>query len=870
MLGLGLMVSTWLSWQAVQTTNAADHAYLERIGDRLHSEIRNRIHHYEYGLHGTKALWPASQIVKREGFAAMVRSRDLPAEFPGTLGLGFIRRVERADLAAFLSETRADHAPNFQLKTSGDAANLFVIEFIEPLAPNQAAQGFDVGQELYRREAAERAMLSGQVALTRPITLVQAPTEGPGFLLYYPVYKNGLPPATSEARRAALLGWVYMPIVAARIFSSIDQDLNDEINFRVVYGESEQPDQLIFDGYNPSTPPRKSWPETPRLHHTAVLQIGGLTWTLHYSPSTHFPYASRLGVHSVALGGALITCLLSGLLWSLGRTARHAQALAASMTADLAAAKRQAELLAMVATHTSNAVILTDSDNHITWTNEGFTRLTGYSAAEALDQSPDQLLFSPLADAHTLAAIRDARNQQKGFRGEVLIRSKAGRDHWIEKELVPLRDANGRLTGYMAVNLDITSRKDAESMLKEKEERLALATFHNGIGIWDWNLLNHNMIWDDSMFALYHLRRADFVGTEEAWRKSLHPDDLVRGDQEIADAIAGKKPFDTVFRIVWPNGEIRHIRAVAKIFRDEQGTPLRMLGTNWDITSRMRAEEEIRALNAVLEQRVAERTAELKAANTNIQNLNADLSSRAAKLETVNKELEAFSYSVSHDLRAPLRAIDGYARMAIEDCANLLDDNGRRLLNVIRDEAQRMSRLIDDLLTFSRISRQQTEAVPIDMRAMAQEVYNELIPIEPVRNIQFDLQSIPAALGTPAMIRQVWVNLLNNALKFTRKRSVATIEVGAQLDAAGTWIYHVKDNGAGFDMRHANKLFGVFQRLHNQPDFEGTGVGLALVHRILERHGGRIWAEAAVDQGACFYFTLPCPPEVTALGPAAK
>ena len=268
--------------------------------------------------------------------------------------------------------------------------------------------------------------------------------------------------------------------------------------------------------------------------------------------------------------------------------------------------------------------------------------------------------------------------------------------------------------------------------------------------------------------------------------------------------------------------------------------------------------------NADLEQRVAERTAALQNANENIQELNADLNHRAAKLEAINKELEAFSYSVSHDLRAPLRAIDGYARLAIEDFSARIDDNGRRLLKVIGDEAKRMSRLIDDLLAFSRISRQQTEPVTIEMHAMAQEVFNELSKAEPGRNVQFDLQTLPPAQGTPAMVRQVWVNLISNALKFTGKRPDATIEIGAQLGADGVWVYHVKDNGAGFDMRHVDKLFGVFQRLHNQPDFEGTGVGLALVQRLLQRHGGRIWAEAEVDKGARFYFTLPAPETVAA------
>jgi PAS domain S-box-containing protein len=840
-LGLGLLLSVWLSRQAALNARAADEVYLRRLHERLVEQIHNHLQRYEYGLHGARSLWPASLTVHRANFAAMVGSRDLAREFPGSLGLGFIRRVDRADLAAFLTATRADQAPDFQLKTSGTANDLFIVEFIEPVAANQTQLGFDMGKDPQNREAATRAMLTGQTALTHPLPLMQAPNEGPGFYIFYPIYKNAPPGPTQQASRDTLLGWVYMPILAKRIFKEIAREVGNEISFQVFDGQTPNPSQLIYDGV--PTPHPTPGSSQLSLSHTSTLSIDGMTWTITYGAGGNFPAASRFGLYSVAIAGPLITLLISALILSLRRTLHHAQALALTMTADLAAAKRKSELLAMVATHTTNAVILTDRGNRITWINQGFTRLTGYDEAAALGHEPDPLLVSPLAKVASRTALHDAIDQSHGFRGEVLIRSKDGRDHWVDLDLVPMHDSEGRLTGYMRVHLDITTRKDAEDKLREKEERLALATLHNGIGIWDWNLLNHNMIWDDSMFALYHIRREDFVGTEEAWRKSLHPDDLIRGDQEISDAIAGKKPFDTIFRIIWPNGEIRHIKAVAKVFYNEQGVPTRMLGTNWDITSRMRAEAKIHDLNSELEQRVAERTAELKTA--------------ATKLEAVNKELEAFSYSVSHDLRAPLRAIDGYARMAIEDFAPQLDETGRRQLNVIRDEAQRMSRLIDDLLTFSRISRQQTEATPIDMQSMAQEVYKEVLNLEPGRNVQFDLKPLPPAVGTPAMIRQVWVNLLSNALKFTRKRAAACIEVGAQQDAAGGWVYHVKDNGAGFDMRHADKLFGVFQRLHNQPDFEGTGVGLALVHRILERHGGRIWAEAAVDQGACFYFSLP-------------
>jgi signal transduction histidine kinase len=228
---------------------------------------------------------------------------------------------------------------------------------------------------------------------------------------------------------------------------------------------------------------------------------------------------------------------------------------------------------------------------------------------------------------------------------------------------------------------------------------------------------------------------------------------------------------------------------------------------------------------------------------------------RTGQLEAANQELEAFSYSISHDLRAPLRAINGFARILLEEHAPHMTDAAQEYLSLVRDNAQQMGQLIDDLLAFARLSRQPLSKQPVAPADLVQQALNELRPLQEGRRINFTIGDLPLCQADPALLKQVLVNLLANALKFTGRREVAVIEVGCR-EAPGAHVYFVKDNGVGFNMAYANKLFGVFQRLHPAEEYEGTGVGLAIVQRIIHRHGGRIWAEAAVDQGATFSFTL--------------
>jgi PAS domain S-box-containing protein len=287
-------------------------------------------------------------------------------------------------------------------------------------------------------------------------------------------------------------------------------------------------------------------------------------------------------------------------------------------------------------------------------------------------------------------------------------------------------------------------------------------------------------------------------------------------------------------------GELTHTKADGSRFivlsrwslqRDEKQQPIAILEVNTDITARKQREVEIHALND-------------------------ELGKRAGELEAVNKELEAFAYSVSHDLRAPIRHISGFAELLQKNMASALDHKSQRHMAMILDSAKRMGTLIDDLLAFSRIGRAQAHKTMVSLQQLVQEALSDLAQETEGRNIVWRVGELPACYGDRAMLRLVLVNLVANAVKFTRTRAEAEIEIGSTNHNPDQIVIFVKDNGVGFDMKYVNKLFGVFQRLHTPEAFEGTGIGLATVQRVVHRHGGRTWAEGVVDQGATFYFSL--------------
>ena len=485
------------------------------------------------------------------------------------------------------------------------------------------------------------------------------------------------------------------------------------------------------------------------------------------------------------------------------------------------------------------------------------------------------------------------------------------------------------------------------------QEKLSLAQRAGRVGVFDWDLATGRTVWTRELEEIFGLGEGE--GNADGWTKQVHPEDLPRMEALLAEWLSSaRNEASWECRIFLPGGQLRWIDARARMVRDPDGKPLRVMGTNLDVTERKRAmEAEVIRLADMVESsndaiicktpegiitswnRAAERIygftkeealghsvemlippdrhnelqrildhirqgehvknfettrlrkdgqcvvlsltispirdgrgvnvgastiardiTESKAAEAEIQRLNDDLRKNASNLAASNQELEAFSYTVSHDLRAPLRYLGGFLDLLKNHLGDSLDEKGRHYLDVLTDSAAQMGTLMDDLLQFARMGRVEISETKVGLADMVKGVQRELAAHLTQRKIVWAVEPLPEVAGDLAMLRQVLVNLLGNAIKYTCTRAEAAIEIGCR-EEGGEWVVFVRDNGVGFDMRYAHKLFGVFQRLHSSNEFEGTGIGLAIVHRVIARHGGRTWAEGVVGQGATFYFSLP-------------
>lgn len=519
-------------------------------------------------------------------------------------------------------------------------------------------------------------------------------------------------------------------------------------------------------------------------------------------------------------------------------------------------------------------IFQTDAAGRCVYSNRHLQEMTGLTFDETLGDGWLQAIHPEDRERVFLEWKRKARRGQV-ISLEFRIITPQEQVCWIHTRARPVEAKSGAPMGYVGMNEDITERKRADAALREagmelerrvqerteklaraneilldeiqdrrrieadlrkSEERFKVVGRATNDAVWDWDLETNELWWSEGFHQILGCPPDELKADVDSWYRCVHPDDRERVVQGIHQAIeSGQRVWSDEYRFGRKDGSYAFIIDRGFVMHDVSGKPIRMIGAMMDITERKQAEEKISQLNGELEKRVAERT---------------------RQLEMANHELESFSYSVSHDLRAPLRAIQGFSKILLEEYRSQLPADAVPFLDLIEGSGRRMGRLIDDLLSLSKLGRQELSFSEVNMRDMVEKVVAELLPQPVTRQIEFKIGPVAPCQADETLIRQVWINLLSNAIKFSGFREKAVIEIGSRAEG-GREIYFVKDNGAGFDMAHAGRLFGVFQRLHSAEEFEGTGVGLAIVQRLVHRMGGKVWAESQLNEGSVFYFALP-------------
>ena len=476
-----------------------------------------------------------------------------------------------------------------------------------------------------------------------------------------------------------------------------------------------------------------------------------------------------------------------------------------------------------------DGIITIDETGHVTSFNPAAARLFGYTAQEVRGTNINLLMPSPYHEEHD----GNLRNYLEtgirkiiGIRREVIGLRKDGSQFPMDLAISETLLSDRRI--FTGIVRDISERKGAEL----SAVMLAGIVESSSDAVIGKDLDSIVTSWNAAAERIFGYSAREMIG--RSIRLIVPPDRQGEEEQILAKMKRGDRIEHFETQRVSKDGSAIDVSVTITPVRDAAGRVVGAYKVVRDITERKRAAAEIRRLNADLEERVIERTVQLQTANT---------------------EMEAFSYSVSHDLRAPLRAIDGFSHALLEDYTEKLDANGKDNLKRIRAASQRMGRLIDDLLNLSRLTRVELVRELVDLSKMAGEIVEELRNADPERRASCSIAQGLIANADPRLLHIVLTNLFSNAWKFTSKTSAAQIEFGCTEEGGGQ-AFFVRDNGAGFDMAYAGKLFGAFQRMHAAKDFQGTGIGLATVQRIVRRHGGRVWAQSAVNAGATFHFTL--------------
>ncbi len=946
---LGAAMSSWASYWLYREFQSENTAEFNRLTDQISSEVEQRFRLPIYGLNGARGVYAASEQVTRDDFRRYVASRNMKVEFPGVRGFGFIERVPYANLSKFLSETRADGAPDFQIRqlsNRGDA-ELLVIKFIEPLLKNLQAVGLDVASEQQRRAAAEQAILSGKPTVTGPIVLLQDNLKTAGVLLYVPIYQNPDIAGLHSRSRETLVGLLYAPLVVRELLDGIQPGIEQLVHFKLV------DDEVGADFYDNLELHALKQHANPAFVREQPLQLPGRMAKIQFSSMPAFEKSLDTSTPwALGIIGWVLSLALSMLLWQQMERRARAERLAESMTSEI-------ERLALVVKSTANAVVITDVYRNISWVNPAFERLTGYTEQEVIGRSP-AFLQTAKTDIAEVKRLSDHLSAGVPYRGELLNQAKSGQEYWIDLEIQPILKDSTELVGFMAIETDVTERKlvqqRLETALRDNQALLTTLHLHSIVAVtdeqalmldvneafceltgysraellgknhsmfgsglhhaefwhemwqqissgspwhseicnrnkagelfwldttiapftdkagkivkyiaisrditqsklqqynlqhakdqlkkaieiadlatWRWDLGDDSLHWDERMYRLYAINDEERSQPllYRTWRSRLHPDDLPEVERQLHQALQGQSTFHPAFRIFDQEGNIRYIQAAAQVERDLSGKVLSMHGINRDITLDKQAEELL---------------------------LQAKLAA-----DNANKAKSEFLANMSHELRTPMNALLGMMALLRRtslthqqlDYVHESDTAARSLLGVL-----------DDILDFSKIEagKMELEQLPFELDPLLQDVC--LIMAANVKNKPIHLwceidPNLPQKLvGDALRLRQIFINLTGNAVKFTEQGDVI-LQV-KRLKSQWPQIkiaFAVKDSGIGIDPQRRKAIFSGFTQADNSISrrFGGSGLGVAISQRFVRMMGGELEVQSSLGKGSVFSFEI--------------
>ena len=822
-------------WQR-HDLSARAQARFNQQAERIEADVERHLNRPFSGLKGAAGVYAASVSVERAEFRAFVESSKVGLDYPGIRGFSFVERVKKGDVDAFVAAQRLDDSPDFSVKTQGQSDVLYIVKFMEPAEASRAALGFDMANDPVKRQAIERAIMSGEPTLSGPIHLVLDVHQRPAVLFLLPVYRQGMPVKTALQRQAALLGVLTAPAVADEVLADVAASIKGRTQLTIYDGldtSGATPGNLLFDGQDASGPAAAR----PMFQTSRVIVVGGRPLTLGMATTPAFEAQVSSGVPVLlALTGVLLSSLMAFSIWLLGSGRARALALAQKMTADLA---QERQRLVNIVEGTNVGTWVWHVQTGALQLDERWAAMMGYTL-EAL--GPQNMAswrerIPPEEMPHVMALLKQHfSGENPFFECENRIRHRDGRWVWmLARGKVSTWTPDGKPELMSGTYMDISDRQAVQSALRASEEHfrhLFESSLHGILqGMPDGSIDYANpaacRLFGLSQDEIRQRGRSGLVDPQDSRCHIFLAQALMSGQAraEITMLRGDGSPFECELSLT--------------SYLNQRGERCNNIFLH-DVTQRKRAEAEISELNRQLEDKVHRRTAQLEAAN---------------------KELEAFSYSVAHDLRSPLSSIDGFSRLLEKAVSADAAERAGHYLSRIRAGVRQMGELTDGLLSLAHISRTNLKADTVNLGAMAERVVALCQERDADRAVKVNVAPGLVAVGDLVLLRQVIENLIGNAWKFTANAEVPEIWFGKiPDDNPELTTFFIRDNGAGFDMAYVDKLFGTFQRLHSPAEFSGTGIGLATSHRIISRHGGRIWAEGAVGQGATFFFTLPCAP----------